>query len=599
MSPSPAHAETWTGAPCLHHGGQAASFDPIPVDGLLDAAFGTATDLRDTFRTALDHHAAAAKAIPDSWRAIAAARPASTLMPSDSLPGQPDRAVVIAVLDEALPIANPAVSRHLASLWAMGAPPCGEVPFGTEITGTDLAATPDGDRRLRGASGLYARYGINDARTATGRRMRGRTSHGASVMALATAGAGDRHPVLGVSFPADVVEDTSGTLLPFFILCGVLHVVARTRALSAQIAEARGLNALALPVVINLSYGVLAGAKDGSDPLSRALDALCAEDRPPALPDLGPVQIVWPMGNGRQSQSCAVFGAADVPLSLHLLPDDQTPSYVELRADSPEDGSFGLQAGLSLPGTSIWTETPPTPVPGTHADLTLPDGSPVRAYFCRETPLAGPARDMILLAFGPTAAPSLAGHPVRPGRWRLRASAAGPVTIHVQRDDSLEGLGSGGQQARLGSDSYARMTKTGREVDLDPGSASGPIRRNGTANAFAHGTATWRVGGCFQRDGQAVPYSALAGPDGARPVDGDAIAPTDRSRSVAGIAVPGFFGGSRLRVSGTSMAAPQVARALAGLMSVHVAETGVWPDRATLAARLAEIEFPSDPQTSM
>ena len=129
--------------------------------------------------------------------------------------------------------------------------------------------------------------------------MRGLRSHGASVMTLAADGLDTQHPLISVGFPAPVVKDTSGALLPFFILCGVAHIVARTRRLAAQIDAHAETCALALPVVINISYGVLSGPKDGSDPLSRAIDALCAPDRP-ALPGLGPVHVAWPLGNGRQ-----------------------------------------------------------------------------------------------------------------------------------------------------------------------------------------------------------------------------------------------------------------------------------------------------------
>lgn len=571
--------------------------DALGLGALLDAAFGDAQDVAAVFRTALVHYGLAAAAVGAELRPCPAPGKLGALMPEAAMPSDPASAVVIAVLDEALPVARPALNTHLASVWAMGASPRGAVPFGAEVTGTDLAALPAAAAHLRGASGIYGALGINDIRTPTGRRMHGVRSHGASVMQLAAADLGDQHPVIGVGFPAEVVEDTSGALLPFFVLCGVLFAAARTRALSAQIGKSCGSADLALPAVLNISYGVLSGPKDGSDPMSRALDALCAPDRP-AITGLGPVHVVWPMGNGRQAQSHAVVGPKTGPLSLHLLPDDRTPSYVSLRTEAPADGSFELRAGLRLPGDTGWTYTPAHPAPGTRVDLTLRDGSIVRAYCLRETPAGAPARDMILLAFGPTTTRNPSETPLPAGCWTIWAETAGEVELFVQRDDSIDGLRSGGRQARFGHASYRRFDDAGREIERDPDRVASPIRRARSVNAYATGRNAWRVGGSFDRDGSVVPYSGLGTIGVPRPSEGDVLAPSDRSRTLGGVPVKSFFGGAGLRESGTSVAAPQIARALATAMTeLYCPKSGDWPDRAALEAELATRAPPGDPQT--
>lgn len=588
----------------------------LDISALLDAALAEDTGVKERFRTALLHYRLAAEEVlkmkvqsPDTqaapstppgeveaYRTLPPGLQPGELLPPEARPERPENAAVIAVIDEGLPFAQPHLNAHLASIWMMSGDRRGAVPFGVEITGTDMAQPLPGRAQLLDAAGRYDELGVSDIGSPSGRRMRGYRTHGSSVMSIAVEGLGREHPVIGVGFPAEVVRDTSGALLPFFILLGVLHVLSRTRALSNELGKSCGADALALPAVINISYGVLSGPKDGSDPLSSALDALCDPARP-AISGLGPVHVVWPMGNGRQAQSHARITPETGPLSLHLQPDDRTPSYVSLRADAPEDGSFGLRAALCLPGDTEWTPTPADPTPGTRISLPLPDGSTAHAYFKRETPETGSARDFVLLAFGPTVRWDYRDDGLPVGRWGLKAEATGVVEVFVQRDDSLVELRSGGRQSRLGHDSYRRWTAAGREIECDKDGPKSPILRVRSFNAFAASTHVWRVGGISEREQRVVPYSGLGTPgDPDRPKEGDVLAISDRSRTMAGIPVRTFFGGAKIRETGTSVAAPWIAHAMAKTMTDHHAKYGNWPDREELGFALKNWRPRFDPQ---
>ncbi|QPH54507.1 hypothetical protein [Pontivivens ytuae] len=588
----------------------------LDIAALLDAAFADDASVKECFRTALLHYRLAAQevlgmeVICDETAVSAAVSRKNTdpagppppelqpgdLMPVSARPQNPESATVIAIIDEGLPFAQPQMGAHLASVWMMAAARRGAVLFGAEITGIDLAQPQTAHDRLCGASGRYRALDVDDVRSPSGRRMRGLRTHGSSVMAIAVEDLGSEHPVIGVGFPAEVVRDTSGAVLPFFILLGVVHVVARTRALSYELGKSRDLDPLALPAVINISYGVLSGPKDGSDPLSHALDALCDPARQP-IEGLGPVHVVWPMGNGRQAQSHARVGSQTGPLSLHLLPDDRTPSYVSLRADVPEDGSFALRAALCLPGDTEWTETTRNPIRGTRMKLQLRDGSIVYAYFKRETPAHGRPRDLIILAFGPTVRWDYRDRSMPVGRWGLKAEAFGEVEVFVQRDDSLVEMRSGGRQARLGHASYTRQTAAGREIEFDEDGPSSPIQRIRSFNAYASGNYVWRVGGRTGREERMVSYSGLGTPgDPTRPVEGDVLAVSDRSLTIAGVPVRAFFGGTSIRETGTSVAAPWIARGMVEAMTDYRAKYGSWPGRSELTYALEQRAFRPDPQ---
>ena len=103
------------------------------------------------------------------------------------------------------------------------------------------------------------------------------------------------------------------------------------------------------------------------------------------------------------------------------------------------------------------------------------------------------------------------------------------------------------------------------------------MQRADTVNAYATGRHGLRVG-AVDRRGQGLAYASLIG--AAR--GGDLLTCVDRSQAMPGMIVRGRTSGSFALMSGSSMAAPQATRWLAG----HLAD-GARPDSRAAIIRLA------------
>jgi Subtilase family len=116
-----------------------------------------------------------------------------------------------------------------------------------------------------------------------------------------------------------------------------------------------------------------------------------------------------------------------------------------------------------------------------------------------------------------------------------------------------------------------------------PSSATAPpIQRLGTLNSLAHGTRTTVVGGSVRATGEMAAYSA-AGPGRQKPVPGpDLVAPCEENIGL-GLLAAGTRSGSQVRMAGTSVAAPLVARAIVNAGSVQALDTD--PHRPALGER--------------
>ena len=123
------------------------------------------------------------------------------------------------------------------------------------------------------------------------------------------------------------------------------------------------------------------------------------------------------------------------------------------------------------------------------------------------------------------------------------------------------------------------MDARGFPVLLDP-RATGPARvqRADTVNAYATGRRSLRVG-AVDRSGRGLAYASLIGVA----QGGDLLACVDRSQARPGMIVRGRTSGSFAVMSGSSMAAPQATRWLAG----HLAD-GARPDSRAAIIRLAQ-----------
>jgi hypothetical protein len=510
--------------------------------------------------------------------------PTFTYLSDAALPSDPSAAAIIGIIDDVMPFAHERLrvgttASRVASIWLQDVPPDlttpvgGDLPFGRELRGGHISAllAELGSASLRTEEALYRRTSSIDFRRPLPQRLAMAATHGSAVSGQAAGvpstetDLGRSLPLIAVCLPTSVSRDTLGTTSPFYITLGILHIIHRARRLCRTIERRKGLasGSVRLPVVINISYGLTAGPKDGSSLLERFMDAISAA----AEQDLGPVRFVLPMGNHRQSRLHATVDAnAATPLDWEVKPNDQTPSFVEIwgpRRRSTTRPIAPVQIECTPPGAQPVTTT--FAAPGTYQILTEGGKEVARAYYQQST-TAGYTREAVTLVIPPTQ-PEQLGQPYgQPGRWKLRilSARAGAFEVYVQRDDTLKGFGiRRGRQSHLVDDGDPAFGPDGRIVETDPRGKTRGVLRRGSVNAFATGDHPIAVGGSYAHGGGVTPYSGLDFGRGGSRQKGDMLAPSDQSPNQQGLSCLGTWSGSRTQVSGTSLSAPQVARELA------------------------------------
>ena len=479
----------------------------------------------------------------------------------------------VGIIDDALPIANTRY-RDMAGLprvwsfWdqsagAVGPVRPGVVPYGYELDRSDLndalvAAMIGGvvDEEL-----FYQQIKYN--------RNRRRETHGAAVMDLLCGEPvpvpADAPGIIGVQLPSSTVADTSGLALAVNVLDGVRHIIDRAMRLNPNAS-----------IIINLSLGEIAGPHDGSSMLESALDELVAILG-------GRLQLFIAAGNNYLSRAHArteLATGASRDLHWRLLPDDETPSFVELWLPAGVDPSArGLEVILTPPvgpaspavsagQTLTWSSSPLGPA--LYSITFLPPAS-----------LAPPAgRAMILIALAPTA--SLTTTALAPfGRWTITLRRPGKpddkdsicIDAWIQRDDTPFGYRRYGRQSFFDDPNDVRFDAMGRLNETD--SPASYVRRAGSLNSLASQSAiagrSKAVGGYRRGDNYIPNYVsagqsavgtsclAIAGPN--------LMAPCEDSPVLHGVLAAGTHTGSMMRLNGTSVASPQAARlaAAAGL----------------------------------
>ena len=143
----------------------------------------------------------------------------------------------------------------------------------------------------------------------------------------------------------------------------------------------------------------------------------------------------------------------------------------------------------------------------------------------------------------------------------------GVIDAYVERDDVALGTRRGARQSYFEDVHYDRMViDDDVQVDLDcPNPQTAYVRREDVFNNIATGEPTVKVGGVRETDLEIAEYSPhhfystrAKRPSTAAPVH--YYATTEESRTLHGIRAAGTRSGATVRLSGTSMAAPQIAR---------------------------------------
>lgn len=492
-------------------------------------------------------------------------------------------AAIMAVIDDGIAFAHRDLQdgdgrSRLACLWLQGADASSDeaehsVLVGRELLGADIQASigsAAGDEDL-----LYAAIG-SERGAFSGATTRRFGTHGSHVLGTAGGyprsrkggkGALDDLALVAVQLPAPTTIDTTGLGKDFFVLSAFHYIFDR----ADRLARLHGLDSL--PLVINFSYGFSGGPHDGSDLLERAINAL-VKDRN----RLAPTHLVMPAGNDFESRLFGEIstemleargsnGAAGFAVPWRLQPADRTPNYLEIWL--PVGAGFGrMNVALRDPsGRIVLDQRPGALEASRHIDLATDASAPFGQVSFEICPSGtGPARRRIVIALAPTAKDHPAHATVASGLWRLELTklteilARGPIACRIQRDINPFGYAVGARQSYFDDPAHGgdprRPNRTG------PGAF---IQRYGTINGLATHDAVTVVGGyvgatlrpAFYSSAAevAMPEAVLAGVHCA--------ARSETNPAVLGVIGAGTRSGSVFRLSGTSTAAPQVARAIA------------------------------------
>lgn len=367
-------------------------------------------------------------------------------------------------------------------------------------------------------------------------RSRARELHGTHVMDLAAGRAPDAADsdtapqIIFVQLPRKAVRDTSGGWLNTHVLDALWYIHSRV-ADDAQL-------------VVNLSFGAMAGPHDGSAILEQAMDDFCTV-RPRDF------ALVLPAGNAHDSDCHARLvlpASGRGSFTFRVRPDDPTDSFVELYADRRANIEVrlfppGLAPSPGAPGDSAWAHRDAQGLSQCALVNVDAHGSETES------------RVVAMLAPCDPQDREIGKAPA--GDWRLELVNRGeqPVSVEawIERDGRSDGWPyPGGSQARFLDDAPGS----------EPAMARARLVADGTLNSIAHGLEPVVVGACIGSDPLRMASYSGSGPARAPSVrqGPDVVAIAEQRPTYDGVPAAGSRSGIRFRQNGTSVAAPQVAR---------------------------------------
>lgn len=522
-----------------------------------------------------------------------------------------EKVVIIGVIDDAINVAQPCFedvhkSSRFEYLWVQDAEaqPLNDagrsmtyVPYGREWNRSDIDAARQ--RHNTNDEAIWRDLQmIADGDNYRQSTLRLRRSHGTHVADLAGGENADKRKLLNrrliaVQLPVLATQDTSGAALIAVVRDAAVFIYERALRMSKALKYP-------IPVILNISYGIAGGARDGQHLLERSLAKMAKDYRKKvsALVEIpenrrlpAPAITVLPAGNGHLSRGHANSNSNSLPVRLQLQPQDETSSHVEIwfPANTPS-----IKIAITSPSGEIYTVEFPDLVPGVGSDAFKRKAGILEAErevgtisVCRVT-IDEPHNTVmsllpqlywrVLVSFAPTLNPD--GLPVAEhGEWKVESNipqGMGPISAWIARDESLAGFPNLGRQAYFINDLYERnmfdelgdtavsQTPESFQIDRDltvSGIATvAPILL--PEDVFTHPV---MVAANFWDNRHATAYSAAAGGIGGTEfVEAPVVsASSDHSRNLLGLLASGSRGGSIVPQNGTSVAVPQVVRWLA------------------------------------
>ena len=516
---------------------------------------------------------------PDSvesrfWRVLAVGAPQARIYRTDGFrcgkplrvkSGRLSRTPVAGIIDDSIGFLNHRFrqadgSSRFRGLWIMhndtlaGDPgPC--VP--SSISGIKLSGAHIDQRLTSGRSeeALYRQVNTGVFGAATRHGTAFHAGHGTHVLDMAAGAepgsAMSRVSILGVQLSPSSIGETSGAALDPDIMRGLDWIITRALQMPGR-----------FPLIINLSLGALAGPQDGTSVIEQWI--IAEIKRYHFYSGGAPIRIVIAYGNAHKARLIATTSLAPgekIQVDWHILPDDATKSVLELRTDLGQAAQLSLD--LVPADGSAGLTVPQWPAPGAVMQYLMPSG--VAAEIEAETEAQF---DRVNI----TVAPTVRSDP-RPvacsGIWRLtlRNMGAVPATVRlkVQRDDTPGGYRRNGRQSWLDHPNGWGWESETRGYTQP--AVSGPITRRGTEVSYGgfHHPSAYFTGAArpdLLMPGTLRPSSYTA--EGALPPPNS---PTlsgigDQGSALTGLRAAGILTGATARMSGTSVANPQITRRL-------------------------------------
>lgn len=353
-----------------------------------------------------------------------------------------------------------------------------------------------------------------------------------------------RCDVLAVQLDWDTIRDTSGGSMNVHIMDGLMYMLSKC--------------APSATLVVNLSWGTLAGPHDGTSLLESAMDQLIELQA-------GALRIVLPVSNNYQSRTHAnvkLEPGEQRTLHWRALPGDVTQNFLELWF---APGATGVSIEVTPPGRA---PLPPLRL-GESKMWTGGSAAPLCSLVYPRSVATGLRGTCALLALAPTASLDQDKVLAPSGAWEIRLHNKGVqaavVDAYIERDDEIIGVRTGARQSHFEDHLYDTSGNPGSFVD-DPTNPT-LIRRSGSFNSIATGSRTVTVGGTRVTGTHWARYSPRRpDPDHARPERPGVVkmpaasAYSDENGSLLGLRAAGTRSGCVVRLVGTSDAAPQITR---------------------------------------
>jgi hypothetical protein len=376
-------------------------------------------------------------------------------------------------------------------------------------------------------------------------------------------------PIVAVQFPIEQIDVAGARWLVVRALDGLRYLCQSAAGLAPKLQAPP-------PLVINMSYGSVTGAHDGTALLETAMDELVR-----AYGELG---IVLAAGNaygtrrdadselGRRASGCHAESllppGESKTFGLYVPPDKSIESYLELWFED-QDKKFTEEQFLEREDVDIEVHPPVGQTlrvegfPGLAFD-NIDSDKTTAGLICFRRVAQSRLRSMALLVVSATQISSTRVE-VASGLWTVKVKNKGSRRLRVQ-----------GWVERDLVPRTSRTSQAARLIALPDAEAAPPSDGN-TLNNVATGDLVFRAGalsglgeeekrirskkGVSSDQMAPSPYTSAGREGGALP---QLSAVADESPVSAGIRVSGNNSACVLRMNGTSVAAPQAARWLAG-----------------------------------